>query len=243
MIPSLFLPEKLTEGRTITVSGSQAHHVADVLRLKPGDSVYILDGRGARCLAEILETGRSAVVVRTGPPEQLNTESPLKLVLAQAVLKGDKMDVVVRKATELGCFSLIPVIAERCQVRRSARAHRWRKIAESASAQSGRAVVPEICEPVLLKDLIRDHSGTGIVFWENAAEGLQRVLDSIRTEGITLLTGPEGGFTAYEVRQAEDAGFIRASLGPRILRAETAAVTATALAQYALGDMGTGRRG
>lgn len=240
MIPSLFSPEKIAEGRTITLSGRQAHHVSDVLRLKPGDRIYILDGRGKRCLSEILDTRRAAVVVRTGSPEELLTESPLKLVLAQAVLKGDKMDMVIRMATELGCSSLLPVISERCQVRRSYRSERWRKIAESASAQSGRAIVPEVSEPVEFKDLMRNHTGTGIVFWEKAADELRKVLGSIKTETITLLTGPEGGFTEDEVRQAEKAGFIRASLGPRILRAETAAMTSAALVQYELGDLGAG---
>jgi len=241
MIPCLFLPEKLAEGRTITITGGQAHHVSDVLRLKPGDNVYILDGRGFRCLAEILETRRTTVMVKAGRPEELFTESPLKLILAQAVLKGDKMDMVVRKATELGCFSLVPVISERCQVRRSSRSDRWRKIAESASAQSGRAIIPEVSEPVALKDFLGGYRGTGIICWENEAEGLRKVLGSVKNEMITVLTGPEGGFSAEEVRQAEEAGFVRASLGPRILRAETAAVIAAALVQYELGDIGTGR--
>lgn len=240
MIPSLFLPEKLAEGRTITLSGSQAHHVSDVLRLKPGDYVYILDGRGSRCLAEIIETRRPTVMVRAGRSEEMFTESPLKLALAQGVLKGEKMDMVVRKATELGCYSIVPVISERCQVRRSSRSERWRKIAESASAQSGRAIIPEVSEPVILKELLNSHCGIGIIFWENESDGLRKVLGSVEDKRITVLTGPEGGFSAGEVREAEDAGFIRASLGPRILRAETAAVTAAALVQYELGDMGTG---
>jgi 16S rRNA (uracil1498-N3)-methyltransferase len=171
--------------------------------------------------------------------------------------KGEKMDLIVRKSTELGVSKIVPVITERSQVRHTHKTGRWRKIALSASQQSGRNVVPDVEEPILLSDFLERHipphargyvedikgvsidAGTGIIFSEECQRGnLKKILSGMKgIKQLTLLIGPEGGFSKDEVSSAAEHGFIEASLGPRILRTETAPIAALSIIQYELGDL------
>ncbi len=251
MIPSLVLPDTFLTFRdeTLSLHKDHARYLARVLRLQPGDSVFLLDGRGNRCRAEILEISRLSVALKLGGTERLDSESPLKITLVQGLPKVGKMDWIVQKATELGVVSIAPVITERSQVRhsgdrRTGWIERWRKIAESATAQSGRGIVPEIYNPEPLDVFLRKRkdSGRGVVFWEESEteKTLKTAIRGIEFSSghLAVLVGPEGGLTAVEAGMAEKAGFVQASLGPRILRTETAAVVAIGLLQFALGDLG-----
>jgi 16S rRNA (uracil1498-N3)-methyltransferase len=240
MIPSIHLPYRPPLNGGISVEGEQAHYIGRVLRLAPGDAVYLMDGRGSRCRAVIVSIDRKRVWLEPGGIETLDTESALRITLVQGMPKGEKMDWIVQKATELGVAAIAPVITERSQVRHAAGAERWRKIAVSAAAQSVRGVLPEIFEPQTLGAFFRtrDSSERGILFWEGAATPLADAINGWRRGGnLCALVGPEGGFSADEAGQAMRHGFVPASLGKRILRAETAAVSVAAILQYALGDM------
>ncbi len=251
MIPSLILPDTFLPFRdeTLSLQKKHAHYLARVLRLQPGDPVFLLDGRGNRCRAEILEVSRLSVSLKLGDTERLDSESSLKITLIQGLPKPGKMDWIVQKATELGVAAIAPVITERSQVRRSGSSAtgvgRWRKIAESATAQSGRGIVPEIYNPEPIDAFFQKQkycgSDRGVVFWVKADKRLKTAILEIDPDSLSKLSvfvGPEGGLTVAEVGMAEEAGFIQASLGPRILRTETAAVVAIGLLQFALGDLG-----
>jgi len=252
MIPSLILPDIFLPFRdeTLSLQKKHAHYLARVLRLQPGDPVFLLDGRGNRCRAEILEVSRLSVSLKVGDTERLDSESPLKITIIQGLPKPGKMDWIVQKATELGVIAIAPVITERSQVRCSGASAtggvgRWRKIAESATAQSGRGIVPEIYDPEPLDVFFQKQkylgSGRGLVFWEKAEKSLKTAIpevDSGSLSNLSVFVGPEGGLTVAEVGMAEEAGFVQASLGSRILRTETAAVVAIGLLQFALGDLG-----
>jgi 16S rRNA (uracil1498-N3)-methyltransferase len=176
----------------------------------------------------------------------LATESPLDLTLAQGVPKGDKMDGIVRMATELGVTRVIPLLTARTVVRLeparwTTRLARWQRIAREAAQQSGRAAVPEVGAPRDVSSWAREAGATGLLvcLWEEELEGLAGRLPAGPCPRVTVVVGPEGGLTADEVRGLVDAGAVVAGLGPRLLRTETAGAVAVALLQARYGDLGT----
>ena len=170
---------------------------------------------------------------------QQDNESTLDHILFQGLLKGEKMDLVVQKATELGVKEIVPLITERSQIRETRKLQRWQKIAEEASRQCCRNRVPLIHEPKTLEAAISSHQFSGgIICWEQEGAPFSAALDAFRgADKIVVCIGPEGGFSEKEIRAAEARNFVVASLGKRILRAETAALTAVALTQFVLGDL------
>lgn len=237
----IFISDQPLQGRVV-ITGEKAGYLALVLRSKPGDTLIVHDHTGEVFLTEILTATRREVVATVR--EQLTPvpESPVHLRLLQGILKGEKMDLVIQKTVELGVSEIVPVVTERSQVRETRRLPRWQKISEEAARQCGRAVIPAVREVTSLSDLL-DHAAQpgprGIIFWEAGGEPLRQVFEGLQaTRHLDLLTGPEGGFSEDEVRQAGSSGFITATLGRRILRAETAAIAAVSLCQFALGDLG-----
>ncbi len=240
------------EPKAVHIRGEKAHYLATVLRCKAGDGIIIFDGRGSSYRALIKSVTKKEVLAEISEAVNENTESPLRIILVQGLIKGEKMDLVMQKTTELGVKEIIPVITERSQVRVTKKVARWRKIAEDASRQCGRSVVPFVHEPVEFSIFLsgatpEPGSGTikGLMFWEE--EGLP-IKDACRKVSLAdhpiidspfyLLIGPEGGFTKEEVRTAESKGFVITSLGTRILRTETAAIATAAIVQYLFGDLG-----
>jgi 16S rRNA (uracil1498-N3)-methyltransferase len=215
------------------------HYLTQVLRLAAGAEVEVFDGRGGRYagrLDEGLET------LRLGPREDASGAAvPIALLFALA--KGEKNELVVQKATELGVVALLPFSAERSIVRLDpakgeARAGRWRKIAAEAARQCGRADVPDVAPPAPLGlALARLTPGTALFAFDVAGAPLSSVDEGGPPPALAAVVGPEGGLTPAEVRACEDAGAVRASLGPRVLRAETAAIVAVALLQARFGDL------
>jgi len=237
----LFLPPEKLTSKKIIITGQQARYLSLVLRVKPGDPLTILDGSGYKYSCNILKCHKKEVLVERIKKEPYSAESPISITLAQGIAKGDKMDLIIQKSTELGVMKIIPLITERSQVRHTEKVERWRKIAVSASQQSGRKKTPEVTEPVNFKEFFaRQGTGYGIIFSEEEKEqNLKKTLDDFQgITDITLLIGPEGGFSNDEKNTAIQKGFISASLGPRILRTETAPITAISIIQYELGDMG-----
>ena len=230
----------LDPGATLALPDDAAHHALRVLRLRVGDAVVLFDGRGGEWRAVVASAGRrgeaaSVAIERFDPVER---ESPLAVTLAMSTLATDAMDYAVRKAVELGCASVAPVVAARSQgaSHRGTRAEHWRRIAIAACEQCGRNRIPPIDAPVALADWLdaRDARRPGIVL----APGADAVLASLAAAtALDVLVGPEGGFDAGELAAAKRAGLTAVSLGPRVLKAETAAVAALSALQALHGDL------
>lgn len=239
-IPRLYLPVPLTQGETLSLPADQAAHVTSVLRLKAGAPVRVFDGAGHEHAAALEGTGRRTAV-RVGEALPALPESPLRLTLAQGIGRGERMDFVVQKATELGVTAIVPLLTARAVVRlddeRSARrlAH-WQAVAVSACEQCGRAMVPTIATPVALADFLRQApQGAGVLLEPTADAPLATLTPP---GAVTVLIGPEGGLDTHEQAAACAAGYTPVRLGPRVLRTETAALAALTLLQARAGDLG-----
>ena len=236
------VPGPLAASSRQTIEGDAANHITRVLRLRPGDPLTLFDGHGCEYAARIEEFRRDAVIVAVGDREAADRESPLALTLAQGVSRGERMDWVVQKATELGITRIVPVLTERTVVKldseQSERKRRhWQGIAVAACEQSARNRVPDIAAPLGLQDFLRDADAASTRLLLSPT-GTQRVNDLKAPERrIIVLIGPEGGLAEAEQRAAIGAGFIAVRMGPRVLRTETAAVAALTLLQHHFGDL------
>lgn len=240
MTRRLHLPRARLLGGQARLEPEEWHYLRDVLRLLPGDPLEVFDGEGGVHDAAVPARGTE---LRVGPRRQV--PPPAAVVwLAFAPPRGDRADLVVQKAVELGAARLLPFAAEHSVVRLdaergAARAARWRRIAAEAARQCGRADVPAVDEPAsLAASLAAAPAGFRTVLcYEGGGEPLRGALDAA-APGHLAVVGPEGGFTAAEVEQCLAAGARVATLGPRVLRAETAALAVVALLQHRLGDLG-----
>lgn len=219
----------------------EARHLRDVLRLKEGDEVYVFDGRGREFRCRIVDVSRHAAQLHIEEEvEPAKPESQLQLNLCIALLKGEKFDLVVQKATELGVSKVTPLITRYADIHlrdesdAAKRITRWQRIALEAAKQSGRAFVPEISAPVAFERVAIE--GLGVMFSERGGETLESLIDHAPTH-ITALVGSEGGWSDEEIESAQARNFHVITLGGRILRAETAAITVTALLQHIFGDL------
>lgn len=244
-MPRIFLPDEQLSPGTIAITGEKGRYLTTVLRMKAGDALSVKDGSGVTFLSKVVGIARRTVTVELLSETTHCAESELRLNLVQGLLKGEKMDLVVQKAAELGVHAIMPVVAERSQVRATRKAERWRKIAEEAARQCGRDRIPAVADAAPLTDFLDSGIRPGLVFWEEGGLPLRETLKRLASEiplssgePLHILIGPEGGLSAGEVEHAAARGFIVASLGPRTLRAETAAITALSVIQYALGDLG-----
>ncbi len=232
----------------ISITGSDAAHIKKVLRMKSGDRIGLFDGRGFEYEARIENLLAGSVEVSIIKRFLSASESPVQIIVAQALLKDKKMDILARQLTEIGAARLIPFTSIRSvprpdKKRLSARRKRWEKIAIEALKQCRRGYVTKIGETITFNDIIKinDECDLKIVFWENeskpVSDAVQQVHDRHYRKILAVL-GSEGGFSEKEIEDARACGFVTASLGPRILRAETAAVAACTILQYLFGDMG-----
>jgi len=226
---------------SLELTGEKARYLSTVLRLSPGNKLSVIDSSGSAYLAYIVSVSKKNAVLHIEEISAPAPESPLDITLMQGLLKGEKMEFIVQKASELGVRQLFPVIAERSQIQETRKLQRWKKIAEEASRQCGRAVVTRVLEPLALIDAIHsfdNSSSAGIIFWEHADLPFSSSLEKCKgKKQIILLTGPEGGFSEKEVGRAANKGFHVTCMGKRILRAETAAIAAISVTQYVLGDL------
>ncbi len=222
--------------------GETAHrHLIKVLRLGPGATVWLFDGQGGEVEARIMGVGRDTVDVSLGERRRVQPAA-CTITLLQGVPRGDRMDLIVQKTTELGVARIVPVLSQHGMSKPPpGRARRWQTIAEEAARQCGRADVPTVCEPaslaVALAGVDASAAPCRFLLWEGEhRQPLARALAS-RPSHVALLVGPEGGFAIAEVESCVQAGFLSVGLGPRILRTETAAIVAVALAQAAAGGL------
>ncbi|MDH7497867.1 MAG: 16S rRNA (uracil(1498)-N(3))-methyltransferase [Syntrophomonadaceae bacterium] len=239
------------DGEGATIQGPEGHHLSAVLRLRPGEEVAVLDGSGAVYPGQLVQVGDGWARVRFTGGRMPASEPPVPVTLVQALVKGERMDLVLQKAVELGVSCVVPVVSERTVVRlegerRQERVARWQRIAAAACKQCGRGLIPRI---EALQDLgavlERGRLRPAVMLYEaERSMGLKQVLrawrERCRQEGLLLFVGPEGGFSPAEVEQARSCGVVGTGLGPRILRAETAGIVGLALVLYELGDLGGG---
>lgn len=241
----------------VIITGEEAVHLNRVLRLGLGELIEVCDGRGRAFRAQITYSDPRISRVRLLEPILEDSEPQLELVLAQALVKGERMDFILQKGTELGVHTFIPTICQRSVVklgkeREARRRKRWQRIVNEAAKQCRRTVVPRV-EPVReIGEVLQKYNGEGtpIIFpWEGEEGlGLDTALGDIFSGGgkigrVLLLVGPEGGFEFKEVKLADEYGAWLVSLGPRILRTETAALAAISITLYEAGDLGAVRRG
>jgi len=242
-----FSPQELKVGKSAVISGSDAMHISKVLRLKSDDVIAVFDGRGHAFACRIRSVSPDAVSVMVEKAHASKRESHIQITFAQAMLKSKKMDTLIRQATELGISRWVPFFSERSvptpdQKRLTARVARWNKISREALKQCGRDNFMEVLPPVSMEEVMTQGESCDrkIIFWEcesgSAVASRPGFEDQIRS--LMVVVGPEGGFSAREVDLATSLGFVTMSLGPRILKAETAAVAAAVLMQYCFGDMG-----
>jgi 16S rRNA (uracil1498-N3)-methyltransferase len=230
-------------GETAQLTGPEAHHLRTVLRLTPGETITFFDGTGSRYQARIERILKDRVIATIIDQSQ-DSRPKVRLYLGQALLKGQKMDLIVQKATELGVDGIWPFYSEHGihKHHKDNQMDRWQRIVLEACKQCDRARPPEIHAPREITELMATPPpcDARVIFWEHEA---QQRLDEVLVEkkkdcrSLFFLLGPEGGFSAAEVARARQADFATVSLGPRILRAETATLAATAILQFTLGNL------
>ena len=236
-------------GKSGTIAGDEARHLRDVLRLTSGDEVFVFDGQGREHRCVVAEVERASanfnVIEEVGPA---SPESPLKMTLAVALLKGDKFDLVVQKTTELGITRIVPLKTIRADVRlhdpadAQKRITRWQRIALEAAKQSGRAFLPQVAAPAEVSLWLHSNESISeqrIMFSERGGAPLLETISDWEAKPATMaaLVGSEGGWSDEELQQAREIGWQIVTLGGRTLRAETAAIVVTSLLQHLFGDL------
>jgi len=240
-VSRIYVNASLETGAHVRLTGSAGAHLTRVLRLRPGAALTLFNGAGGEYAGTLESAGADGAVIAVGAQARIERESPLPVTLAQGIARGERMDLVVQKATELGVHALVPVTAARSVVRLEGvqlerRVAHWRAIAIGACEQSGRNRLPEVRAPVSVAALARTTTApTRLMLSPHSSV---RLADLPHPAGeVLLLVGPEGGLAEEEQAQALAHGFVAARLGPRVLRTETAALVALALLQRQFGDL------
>ena len=235
--PRFLVATEALSGDSTVLTGPELHHLR-AHRLRVGSELMLANGQGKqrRGILVALERHQAVIRLTNDPPPQ--RESPLRLILAQALLKADKLDVVIEKATELGVTEVVVFSSERSTRHPSSeRQSRWKRVAQSAAKQSQRSSVPRIIGPLTFDQLLtQDTEARRLFFWEECSASAWSS-DGTTCAGVLAAVGPEGGFSAAEAQRAADAGMQLRGLAPRILRAETAALVAVTLCQFVWGDL------
>ncbi len=241
----LFIPGELKG--TIEITGADAHHLMHAMRAKAGQEFVVVDGSSHVGRVKLVSFTADKVTAILTERLSNNTESPIEIVLAQCLPKGDKMELIVQKAVELGITAIQPLSSQNSVVRydkkkASDRQNRWQKIVNEAAKQCGRTEIPEVCPITGLHDWLENTEFTAedifVFCYENEEkQSLKSCLCDSSAKRIFLLIGPEGGFSLDEAEDILIRGAKSVSLGPRILRAETAAIAAMSIIQYELGDI------
>ena len=243
-----FAPPAAFTRDTVRLDVDEARYLREVLRLKVGAQVYVFNGQGKEFECTVEEARRDSSLLKiVSEIEPARPESPLQLTLAVALLKGEKFDLVVQKATELGVTAITPLTTRLADIRlrdqsdAKKRVARWQRIALEAAKQSGRSVVPEVGEPVAFDEFVANAppSPANLMFSERDGDSLLPAMNKLSKPlgPVTALVGSEGGWTDEEINGARDSGWKIITLGGRTLRAETAAIVVTALLQHLLGDL------
>lgn len=237
--PRIYSEQQLQVDCSIDLSERVANHVGHVLRMKPGESLVLFNGQGGAWMARIENVNKRSIIVYIESYIEGDAQSPLTIELGQTLSRGERMDYVIQKATEVGVTSITPLWSERCEVKLNAerqdkRVKHWQQLAISACEQCGRNIVPTIHAPVKLENWLSSRATElNFVLHHRTHEKLNGFE---QPESVSLLIGPEGGLTSQEIKLAESYHFNPLVLGPRILRTETAPIVAVSLMQYLWGD-------
>ncbi|MEP6389623.1 MAG: 16S rRNA (uracil(1498)-N(3))-methyltransferase [Halioglobus sp.] len=238
--PRIYSPQPLTSGATLVLEEGPSNHIARALRMKANDSLVLFDGQGNQWPAQIDHVDKKAVTVCLGERNEHSSESPLHIHIGIAISRGDRMDWIIQKATELGVSAVTPLRSERSEVklkgdREEKKLRHWRQISISACEQCGRNTLPQL-NPL-----------TSLTEWVSAVDAQKKYVLHHRASAaaeagetpssVALLIGPEGGLNDVEINNSEHAGFTALALGPRVLRTETAPLAAVAILQARWGDM------
>jgi len=244
MTTRIFQPMPLKSGETVLLDEKSSHHLIRVLRIQVGEKIILFNGEGGEFESAITAIQRKYVEAVVGAFNPREAESPLWLHLAQGIPRGEKMDYLLQKAVELGVNAITPLLTARCTVkmdgeRMEKRIQRWRAIIISACEQCGRNRIPEIFPAMKFSDWLENMPcQNGFVLDPEAASSVKTTIADRLLQKATLLAGPEGGLTADEIAKAKQSGLIPLSLGPRILRTETAGLAAITAFQCLAGDIG-----
>lgn len=239
-----FIDEPLTD--IVTIQGEDAHHITNVLRYKVGQSLIVVDDSGKIAQTEITSINQNQVVVKITEYLEANTEAAIEVTLAQCLPKSDKMDFIVQKAVELGVSNICPLVSENCVVKydaakKEARQKKWQKIANEAAKQCGRTILPTVEPIVSFKNLFLelDSNIEILMCYEGQADcSLKTLLTTTMASKFLIIIGPEGGFSPAEVQLCKEKDVKVVTMGPRILRTETASLAAVSLVMYQNGDLG-----
>jgi 16S rRNA (uracil1498-N3)-methyltransferase len=246
-MPRFFVGKSDVSCDFIDISGEDYNHIRKVLRLKSGDRITVCDGEGTDYLVEIVNFEDAAVKTRIVESIKNSTEPPVQITLFQGLPKSDKMDYIIQKAVELGICEIVPVITERTVVKTDRKnsdkkCERWNRISMEAAKQCNRGIIPKVEFPVSFKEALDAAKGSSlslIPYEKETGINLREVLTNRSSKGkVSVFIGPEGGFTETEIEAALSCGIQPVTLGPRILRTETAGIAVLAILMYELGDVG-----
>lgn len=242
-IPRIYTASELTTGTSITLDAAASNHVGKVLRMQPDQELILFNGSGTDYTTTISEVTKKQVTVTIIEAIVTPTESPLYTHVGQVISRGDRMDYMIQKSTELGVSEITPLTSERCEVklkgdREEKRIKHWQQIAISAGEQCGRSKIPTINPIVHIDEWIKEkaESELGLVMHHRTT---QRLTELARPQSVRLLIGPEGGLTHSEIEAAIGYGFSATTLGPRVFRTETAPVATLSILQWLWGDFNT----
>ncbi len=243
-MPRFFTDKGSIDGNEAVIRGSDAQHISRSLRMRVGEEIVLCDAEGSDMECRIVKITDSEVTCEVLRCKESEAEPKVEVVLYQCLPKGDKLESVVRKATELGVSKVVPVLSARCVSRPdkkafAKRAERLRKIALEAAMQSGRGKIPEISEMVEFKACVKEaaESDLAIIMYEKSGESFSKVLSGFSGRRISVIVGSEGGFEESEAEYAAENGVQTVNLGKRILRTETAPICALSVIMYATGNL------
>jgi 16S rRNA (uracil1498-N3)-methyltransferase len=245
-MPRFFIDENNISEQHIYIRGDEARHIRNVLRMKPGDSIILCDGRGMDYISVIegFEEGMVAALIKE--TKSSCSEPPIEVTLYQGLPKSDKMDFIIQKSVELGVCRIIPVITERTVVRfkdkkdMEKKKERWQRISHEAAKQCGRGIIPEVSFPVSYDDAVESARGAGLALipYEKCMDSsLKECLHGSEERSAAVFIGPEGGFSDNEIKKAVSSGIKPVTLGNRILRTETAGLAVLIILMYEKGDI------
>lgn len=232
----------------ILLEGDDFKHLKQVLRLGPQDTIHVFDGSGIEYVSTIVSINENNALAKIESSYKSDTEPKARVTLFQGIPKGNKMDLIIQKTVELGVYKIVPIITERTVVKinekdKAKKANRWSKIAKEAAKQCHRAYIPEVLKPIKfgdLSELLKDFDSSFLLYENESKKCLKEVLKCYtinKIEDISIIVGPEGGFTDQEIEIFRKWGHDTVGLGRRILRTETASISALSIIMYELGEM------
>lgn len=245
-MPKFFVSSADIYPDTIHITGEDVNHIKNVLRLKTGENIIVCDGNGTDYSAEIERFESDTIVARIAGRAKSVTEPPIDVTLYQGLPKSDKMDFIIKKSIELGVKRVVPVLNERTVVKienkkdADKKVSRWQKIALEAAKQCNRGIIPEVGHPLSYYEALKQAEGSDlriIPYERESVNNLKSVILKRNPSKISLFIGPEGGFSEKEIEEAVAAGVNPVTLGPRILRTETAGIAVLSMLMYELGDV------